>query len=187
MEAILNTTTRKSTYVILALLGILAFSACSQKASEETGAKAKATVSNATASKPVAKSPHLAQANSYPSEPLATANHMSCANCGVVVTVKEIDQEGKGSGLGVVAGGVAGGVLGNQVGNGSGRDLATIAGIFGGAIAGNKIEEKIKKTRVYEVTVKMENGEERVISSKTVPGVMAGDKVKVEGERLVRL
>ncbi|HLZ33927.1 MAG TPA: glycine zipper 2TM domain-containing protein, partial [Nitrospira sp.] len=100
---------------------------------------------------------------------------------------REIDEEGKGSGLGVVAGGVTGGIVGNQVGQGTGRDLATIAGVVGGAIAGNTIEKKIKKTRVYDVTVKMENGEERALRYKTVPGVAAGDKVKIEGGHIVRL
>lgn len=109
-----------------------------------------------------------------------------CDYCGVVVSVKEIEQEGKGSGLGVIAGGLTGGLLGNQVGNGSGRDLATIAGAIGGAFAGNTMEKKIKKTTVYDVTVEMDNGEKRVLRYKTAPGVMAGDKIRVEGEKLVR-
>ncbi len=171
-------TTRNSALAILSLFSMLAFSGCSQKASsEETGAKAKAT-----ASKSGAKTTHVAHADATQAEPAKT----HCANCGVVVSVKEFDEEGKGSGLGVVAGGVAGGVIGNQVGQGTGRDLATIAGVVGGAIAGNTIEKKIKKTRVYDVTVKMENGEERVLRYKTAPGVLAGDKVKVEGEHIAR-
>lgn len=184
MEAILNTTTtRNSALAILALFSMLTFSGCSQRASsEETPAKAKAA-----ASKPAARTAHLAQANPYQAESSAPANKTNCANCGVVISVREIDEEGKGSGLGVVAGGVTGGIVGNQVGQGTGRDLATIAGIVGGAIAGNMIEKKIKKTRVYDVTVKMENGEERALRYKTVPGVAAGDKVKVEGGHIVRL
>ncbi len=173
MEAILNTnTTRNSAFGILALLSMLAFSGCSQKASsEEHSAKAKAAA---------AKEKEKAR------EQAASEKKIACDNCGVVVSVKESEQEGKGSGLGVVAGGVAGGVIGNQVGQGTGRDLATIAGVVGGAIAGNTIEKKMKKTMVYDVTVKMENGEERVLHYTTAPGVMSGDKVKVEGEHLAR-
>ena len=184
MEAILNTnTTRASAFAVFALISLLAFSGCSQKASsEETPAKAQTA-----ASKPAARTTHLAQASPVQAESSAPVKKANCANCGVVISVREFDEEGKGSGLGVVAGGVAGGVIGNQVGQGTGRDLATIAGIVGGAIAGNKIEEKIKKTRVYDVAVKMENGEERVLRYKTAPGVMAGDKVKVEGEHIARL
>jgi uncharacterized protein YcfJ len=44
------------------------------------------------------------------------------------------------SGAGALMGGVAGGAIGNAVGNGSGRAAATMIGIFGGAILGDKIE-----------------------------------------------
>lgn len=44
------------------------------------------------------------------------------------------------SGAGAVMGAIAGGVVGNQIGGGSGRALATIAGVMGGAIMGDKVE-----------------------------------------------
>ena len=44
------------------------------------------------------------------------------------------------SGAGAVMGGVAGGVIGNAMGNGQGRAAATMLGILGGAILGNKVE-----------------------------------------------
>jgi uncharacterized protein YcfJ len=47
---------------------------------------------------------------------------------------------GQKSGAGAAMGAIAGGALGNQVGQGSGRALATMAGIFGGAIMGDNIE-----------------------------------------------
>lgn len=183
-------TTRISTFVILALIGMLALSGCSQKASSEEKAKEHATapgpVAKAAAPKPAARTVHVAQANPVQAELAAPVKKTVCDNCGVVISVKEIEQAGKGSGLGVIVGGVAGGLVGNQVGQGTGRDLATIAGLVGGAFAGNKVEEKMKKTRVYDVAVKMENGEERILRYKTVPGVVAGDKVKVENGRVAR-
>ena len=36
------------------------------------------------------------------------------------------------------------------------------------------------------MTVEMDNGEKRVLRYKTAPGLMAGDKIKVEGEKIVR-
>ncbi|WP_310625760.1 glycine zipper 2TM domain-containing protein [Limnohabitans sp.] len=48
--------------------------------------------------------------------------------------------DGQKSGAGAAMGAIAGGAIGNQIGNGSGRALATMAGIFGGAIMGDKIE-----------------------------------------------
>ena len=44
------------------------------------------------------------------------------------------------SGAGAVLGAVAGGLLGNVIGGGSGRAVATAAGVFGGAILGNQVE-----------------------------------------------
>jgi outer membrane lipoprotein SlyB len=110
----------------------------------------------------------------------------SCSRCGVVISVNEIEAEGAGSGLGVVAGGVVGGVLGHQIGGGSGRDLATVAGAVGGAFAGNKIEKISKKTRSYNIVVRMDTGEERTFRQASVPEVVRGDKVKVENGEIVR-
>ena len=47
---------------------------------------------------------------------------------------------GQKSGAGAAMGAIAGGALGNQVGQGSGRAAATMLGLFGGAIMGDKIE-----------------------------------------------
>lgn len=110
----------------------------------------------------------------------------ACNHCGVVQSVNVIDTEGDGSGLGVVAGGVVGGVLGNQVGGGTGRDLATIAGALGGAYAGNKIEKSSKKTRSYNIIVKMDTGDERTLNQSSAPDVISGDRVKIENNMIVR-
>jgi outer membrane lipoprotein SlyB len=205
IEAILNTdTTRTNAFALLVLTSLLAFSGCSQKpsseeiaaqvkialaeekAKEQAAAPAPAPETKAEAPKPTVGTKHVAHAKPVQVETTAPAKNIVCENCGVVVSVKEIEQKGKGSGLGVIAGGVAGGLVGNQVGQGTGRDLATIAGAIGGAIAGNAVEENVKKTKVYDVAVRMENGEERVLRYETAPGVMAGDKVKVEGEHIAR-
>ncbi|MCW5649158.1 MAG: glycine zipper 2TM domain-containing protein [Ramlibacter sp.] len=44
------------------------------------------------------------------------------------------------SGAGAAIGAIAGGAMGNAIGNGSGRAAATILGVFGGAILGDRIE-----------------------------------------------
>jgi outer membrane lipoprotein SlyB len=113
-------------------------------------------------------------------------NTSVCINCGTVLSVNEIEAEGAGSGLGVVAGGVLGGVLGHQVGGGTGRDLATVAGAVGGAFAGNKIEKISKKTKSYNIVVKMNTGEERTFNQNTLPDVVRGDKVKIESDMIIR-
>lgn len=126
-----------------------------------------------------------ARSNDYPAS--STQQNMNaCNNCGVVQSVNEVEVEGDGSGVGVIAGGVVGGVLGNQVGGGTGRDLATIAGVVGGAYAGNKIEKSSKKTRSYNIVVKMNSGEERAFNQTSMPDVASGDRVKIENNVVVR-
>lgn len=48
--------------------------------------------------------------------------------------------QGQKSGAGAVMGGIAGGAVGNNIGRGSGRAAATVIGVIGGAILGDRIE-----------------------------------------------
>lgn len=109
----------------------------------------------------------------------------SCANCGVIETINEIEVKGEGSYLGMIAGGLAGALLGHQVGGGTGKKVATVAGAAGGAYAGNVIEQKMKTTRHYEVIVRLENGGTQAITYEAAPGFRIGDKVRVENGALV--
>ncbi|MBL8510495.1 MAG: glycine zipper 2TM domain-containing protein [Betaproteobacteria bacterium] len=117
----------------------------------------------------------------------STGVYARCDNCGVVTEVKTVKQKGEGSGVGAVAGGVLGGVLGHQVGGGRGKDLATIAGAAGGAYAGHQAEKKIKEKTVYQVIVKMENGQTRTFTYENEPGFRSEDKVKVVNGKLTRV
>ena len=53
---------------------------------------------------------------------------------------QQVVTEGQKSGAGAAMGAIAGGAVGNALGNGGGRTAATVLGIFGGAILGDKIE-----------------------------------------------
>ena len=54
------------------------------------------------------------------------------------------------------------GLLGSQVGGGHGTQVATVVGAVGGGLAGNEIEKRVKTTKNYEITVRMEDGSSRV-------------------------
>lgn len=82
-------------------------------------------------------------------------------HCGVVVDVDRYKTEGEGSMLGAIAGGVAGGLLGNQVGGGTGKTIATVGGVAGGAYAGHEVEKHMKSKKMVKVTVKFDDGEQR--------------------------
>ncbi|MFH1815333.1 MAG: glycine zipper 2TM domain-containing protein [Pseudomonadota bacterium] len=109
-----------------------------------------------------------------------------CIDCGIVESIREIQAAADPSGLGAAAGGVVGGLLGNNVGKGSGRTVATIIGIAGGAYAGHQIEKTQRKTTRHEVGVRMNNGDYRTVTLDAAPGWHVGDKVKLQNGNLVR-
>ncbi len=57
-----------------------------------------------------------------------------------VCSDETVIREGRPSGAGALLGAVAGGAAGNAIGNGSGRAAATVIGLIGGAVVGNRIE-----------------------------------------------
>ncbi|MBS7806062.1 glycine zipper 2TM domain-containing protein [Variovorax sp. PCZ-1] len=143
-------------------------------------------------SKPVAAPVVVAQAPNSPAPeaaslpaPVATSQESAkpvCTSCGTIEAVTPITKEGQGSGVGVVAGGVLGGVVGNQIGKGNGRTVATVLGAIGGGVAGNAVEKNMKKTTVYSVRVRMEDGSSRTIEQATAPTV--GSKVTLDGNTM---
>lgn len=123
--------------------------------------------------------------------PVAVARANVCADCGTVEAVTAVQRQGQVNGvavgnttigLGTVAGGVLGGLLGHQVGNGNGNTVATVLGAAGGAYAGNKVEQNMKKVTVYDVRVRMDDGSMRNLDISTA--VPVGAKVIVEGKNL---
>ncbi|WP_394780090.1 glycine zipper 2TM domain-containing protein [Undibacterium sp.] len=109
-----------------------------------------------------------------------------CRDCGKVIAVNVSEKDGEGSPLGLIAGGVAGAVLGHQVGGGTGRDLATIAGAAGGAYAGRKVEQKVKSSKVWAVTVQYEDGNKASFNFDHDPGLQSGDRVRNSGNSIIR-
>jgi outer membrane lipoprotein SlyB len=109
----------------------------------------------------------------------------ACASCGTVESIRALELKGEASGLGAVAGGVTGAVLGNQAGRGNGNTVMTIAGVAGGALAGNEIEKSAKKRYSYRVTVRMDDGSFRTLSQSTVPAVTVGERVRVVDSTVV--
>ena len=106
----------------------------------------------------------------------------TCTNCGVIESVRAVQQKGQGSGVGAVAGGVLGGLVGNQMGKGSGKTAMTVLGAIGGGLAGNEVEKQQKASTVYEVRVRMDDGSTRTITQSSEP--TPGTRVEVDGRTL---
>ncbi len=124
-------------------------------------------------------------------KPVQSSQASFCADCATVESVTAVQRQGQVNGvavgnqtigLGTVAGGLLGGLLGSRVGGGNGKTLATVAGLAGGAFAGNAIEKNMKRVTVYDVRLRMDDGSKRNMEvSGTVP---VGSKVIVEGKNL---
>jgi len=117
--------------------------------------------------------------SSLPNSNQSAANNAICAECGVVDSVRTINDAKDTTGIGIVGGAVIGGLLGNQVGGGRGKDAATVAGAVGGAVAGNEVEKRAGSTQHYEITVRFEDGSSRVFHESSPPAWQSGDHVKV--------
>src|SRR4249919_2344192 len=84
------------------------------------------------------------------------AAQAKCDYCGHIKSIKSYEAANNGT-AGAVVGAVAGGLIGNQIGGGSGKTVATVAGVAGGAYAGKKVAENTSRTR-YKITVLMDTG-----------------------------
>lgn len=134
---------------------------------------------------PTTSYPTSSYPNQYPS-----ANNQVYVEYGRVTGVQVIQTQepGRTSGAGAIIGGIAGAVIGNQIGGGSGRDVARVAGIAGGALAGNAIERNSKTQVVesYRISVQTDQGAQRSYDMAAGTDLRAGDRVKIENGQLYR-
>lgn len=110
------------------------------------------------------------------------------AEFGRVENIGYVQTSQRTSGGGAILGAVIGGVIGNQFGHGGGKALATGAGVFGGAVAGNAIEGRNRRDdEVYRVQVRFDNGSVRDFDFQRIDDLRIGDRVKFEGGQLHRV
>ena len=107
-----------------------------------------------------------------------------CPDCGVVQEVREVEIKGEGTGVGAVVGGVTGAVIGRQFGSGSGRDIMTIAGAAGGAVAGHQVEKHLRSGKRWDVHVRMADGTTRIVAEDRTPSWRPGDRVRIVDGKL---
>jgi len=117
------------------------------------------------------------------SKPALADNYSGGHNCGVVKNIETFREKRSCTG-GAIVGGIVGGAVGNQVGKGDGRKVATVAGVVGGAIVGKKIAENNDR-KDYEITVRMDNGETRVIDQGSIGKIRVGSRVKIKNNRIL--
>lgn len=131
--------------------------------------------------------------NQYPAQSQYPAqnqqgNYVEYGRINNIEVFQTQQQQAQASGLGAVLGGVAGAVVGHQFGGGRGRDVATVAGALGGAVAGNSIEKNRNPgvSQAYRVTVQMDNGGARAYDIPATGELRIGDRVRVQNGQLFR-
>lgn len=140
-------------------------------------------------SQPVVYQPYPSAPQAYPAPQTYPAQSQSYSY-GVVDSIQvrqAANSAGTGVGLGAVAGGVVGGVLGNQVGGGRGKQLATVAGVVGGAMVGHEIQQRNAQTHnVYQIGVRLNNGAYQTFTQDSVADLRVGSRVRIESDRVYR-
>ena len=110
-----------------------------------------------------------------------------CQNCGTIEAINVVEVKGEGGYLGAIGGGLAGALLGSQVGDGRGRTAAQIAGAVGGAYAGRAIEARAKESSVYEVVIRLQNGQTQTVSYPNRPEYRVGERVTLANGEMTRV
>jgi outer membrane lipoprotein SlyB len=107
--------------------------------------------------------------------------------CGVIDSITVTRQSSTSGATGAVVGGVIGGLVGNQVGSGSGRTAATAAGALAGAVVGSNMEQNRAGDRdMYQISVRLDNGDYRTIVQDSVYDLRVGNRVRVVDGRVYR-
>ena len=140
-----------------------------------------------TSAAPVAKPKHRHVARAVAPRPpapapVAQAEPVKPALAGVggtIESVKEIEQKGENPIAGPILGGIAGAVLGHQFGEGRGKTVATAVGAGAGILGGKVIEQKVRATKHWETTVRLEDGSTQSFKSEAQPLWHAGERVRV--------
>lgn len=99
---------------------------------------------------------------------------------GTVLNVRNITiQADSSSGVGMVAGAAVGGIAASSIGGGTGRAIASVLGGLAGGLAGNAIENRTQSRAGYEVTVRLDNGQNRVIAQEADIPLQVGQRVQI--------
>lgn len=125
------------------------------------------------------------------SRPYDSGNYSSASQnmgYGVIDSIQVTRGQASTSGAGAVVGGLIGALAGNQVGSGSGRTAATVAGAVGGAVVGNNVENNrnANGADMYQINVRLDNGEYRSIMQDSVYDLRVGNRVRVVDGRVYR-
>jgi len=99
---------------------------------------------------------------------------------GTVGAISERSQPSTAGGIaGSVGGALAGGLVGSLIGSGSGRVIATGVGASVGAAVGGQAGAQADAQLVWDVTIRFDDGIDRVVRVLQQPALRPGTRVRV--------
>ncbi|MET3120111.1 outer membrane lipoprotein SlyB [Undibacterium sp. GrIS 1.8] len=111
--------------------------------------------------------------------PGQTQNEQS-VRMGVVESVREVTIDKGQSGVGTVAGAAVGGIAaGSSIGKGNGSIAAGILGAVAGGMIGQAVEGNMNKSKGFEITVRLDNGEIKAITQDADELFRPGDRIRL--------
>ncbi|HUQ25326.1 MAG TPA: glycine zipper 2TM domain-containing protein [Burkholderiales bacterium] len=135
---------------------------------------------------PIAQAPQAAEAPPAYEAPKSAPLPAQLGVGGVIESVQEIEKKGENPIAGPVLGGIAGAVLGHQFGEGRGKTVATAVGAGAGILGGKVIEQKVRTTKHWQVTVRLDDGSTKTVSSESQPAWHAGERVRVVDGQILK-
>jgi len=106
---------------------------------------------------------------------------MRCKDCGVINSIREIQQPRQVTPAGVASGALVGLVVYIPLGRG-----ANETGSYAGAVGSREWQQRTTSTR-YEITVRMDDGDFRLVQKDGTSDLRLGDRVRLSGGQIERL
>jgi len=102
---------------------------------------------------------------------------------GVIEQITPVEiQSDQHTGVGAVVGGLAGLGIGSLIGGGTGRDVAMVVGTIGGAVVGNKVQQRYNQPVAgQQIIVRTSKGVLVSVTQPTNASLRVGQKVFIEG------
>ena len=105
---------------------------------------------------------------------------MRCKQCGVINSIREVQQRREGATPGLGPDSPVGLVIYIPIGPGANK-----ADSFAGSVGNREWQDRIVSTR-FEYTVRMDDGDYRLVQKDGVSDLRVGDRVRVDGARIER-
>lgn len=104
----------------------------------------------------------------------------SISGVGRINAIQESQQVSQGKSAGASIGGaLVGGAIGSLFGGGSGKTIMTAVGATAGGVAANSAVSNHGSTTVWDVSIRFEDGIDRVVRTAQPPAFRPGDRVRV--------